>query len=584
MVYAVMMITIRNFEKAFGRRVIWQPVFGVDPKTKKFGQQYIDKLLVFPHGVRDQNAYYSPDRKVVVFGYYNTTPAKGSTYLPGGVFYSCLSHDIIAHETTHALLDSVHSLYMEVTHPDLAGFHEGFADIVALLQHFTYPEIVRNQIQAVKGRLDMENLLLKLAVEFGQSTGEAHSLRDAIGLSDENGKWIPRQPATTDYESNIECHDRGALLVAAVFDAFQAIYKNRTADLMRIASAGSGMLPEGDLHPDLVNRLAQEAAKTASHVLNICVRALDYCPPVDLNYGDYLRALITADKELVQDDEHHYRIAFINAFRKRGIFPAGVPNLSVDTLCYSLEGKAAILEKLKDNPVLRELKERLAYITDRKKIFEVTSDFISGGDGELATAEGVASGGNFYVRFFDWLQNALPDHLLEDLTGLVFSPQFKALRIKESRRLTGRPVFWMKSLQLNNRIGPDGTALNQLIITIVQTANIKLREEEDGELVFEEKAVRGDDRLRHDVRLRGGCTLIFDLNDLTLKHAIAKPIFDPSALGKGRGRKLKVNLERAKMQHRSMEGSLAEEIGVAPLGGDDTELFANFHNQPLFSL
>jgi len=331
MVYAVMMTTIKNFEKALGSKVMWSPITRQEGRGIK--TEFVKRLFVYPHAVRDQNAYYSPDRKAVLFGYYNATPSDAGLFLPGGIVYSCLSHDIIAHETTHALLDGLYSYFMEPTHPDVGGFHEGFADIVALLQHFTYPEIVKNQIRMAKGKLDTENLLVKLAVEFGQSTGEYKSLRDAIGETID-GEWKRKEARITDYEGNIECHDRGALLVAAVFDAFTGIYKNRTADLVRIATGGSGIMPAGEIHPDLVVRLADEASKAASHVLNMCVRALDYCPPVDISYGDYLRALITADRELVSNDEYHYRVSFINAFRKRGIFPEGVPNLSVDTLCY----------------------------------------------------------------------------------------------------------------------------------------------------------------------------------------------------------------------------------------------------------
>ena len=46
----------------------------------------------------------------------------------------------------------------------------------------------------------------------------------------------------------------------------------------------SGILRPGALHPDLVGRLAADAAKTAQPVLTMCIRALDYLqsrPEVD---------------------------------------------------------------------------------------------------------------------------------------------------------------------------------------------------------------------------------------------------------------------------------------------------------------
>ena len=72
----------------------------------------------------------------------------------------------------------------------------------------------------------------------------------------------------------------------------------------------------------------------------MCIRALDYLPPVDVTFFEYLRALITADFDLVSDDRHNYRVAFVEAFRRRGIYPLnlGAPTpdtprtLSVDTL------------------------------------------------------------------------------------------------------------------------------------------------------------------------------------------------------------------------------------------------------------
>ena len=122
--------------------------------------------------------------------------------------------------------------------------------------------------------------------------------------------------------------------VSAIFTAFLTIYKSRCADLIRLATNGSGVLPAGDISVDLANRLASEASKTAEHVLNMCIRALDYCPPVNLEFGDFLRAIITADRDLVRDDDRGYRVAFIDAFRARGIIPYDLRRLAEDSLLW----------------------------------------------------------------------------------------------------------------------------------------------------------------------------------------------------------------------------------------------------------
>ena len=144
-----------------------------------------------------------------------------------------------------------------------------------------------------------------------------------------------------------EPHARGSVLVTAVFDAFLAIYRMRIADLLRIASGGSGILEAGALHPDLVNRLADEAAKSATHLLHICIRALDYCPPVDITSGDYLRAIITADVDMVPDDRLNYRIAIIEAFQRHGIYPADVRNLSLESVVWRPPRSALLDRNLK---------------------------------------------------------------------------------------------------------------------------------------------------------------------------------------------------------------------------------------------
>ena len=188
---------------------------------------------------------------------------------------------------------------------------------------------------------NQENLLGQLAGQFGRASGMRGALRDAIGRSDPaTGKWVPHIPDPAEYEATLECHDRGAILVAAIFEAFLGIYDGRTADLLRLATGGTGVLEPGAIHPDLVERLAAEAAKSAQHVLTMCIRALDYCPPVDITFGEFLRAIITADTDAVPDDDLHYRIAFVEAFRRRGLVPARPARRSAPTACCGARRRA----------------------------------------------------------------------------------------------------------------------------------------------------------------------------------------------------------------------------------------------------
>jgi len=152
--------------------------------------------------------------------------------------------------------------------------------------------------------------------------GRRSALRSALG--------VPPDPHALDKAT--EPHERGAVLVAAVFDAFFSAFMERSADLIRLARASSG--GSDDIHPDVAARLAKEAARTAQHFCTMCIRAIDYCPPVDITFGEFLRALITADTMLYASDEHDYRETLIAAFRARGIYPDGVVSLAEESLLW----------------------------------------------------------------------------------------------------------------------------------------------------------------------------------------------------------------------------------------------------------
>lgn len=348
MVYGVAMRTIHEFERALGRKVLWSPV--MEGREEK---QYVRKLRIYPHALRARNAYYNPLKKALLFGYFPAAPADPARQYPGGMVFTCLSHDVVAHEMSHAILDGVARDLVKPTNADMLAFHEAFADLVALFQHFSLPGILEKELARTRGSLRARGLLVELARQFGEGIGLHGALRAYLG----------QEPDPTEYARSTEPHARGAVLVAAVFDAFVSIYESRIKDLRRIASGGTGILGEGELHPDLIHRFADEAAKAASQLLRMCIRALDYCPPCDLTFGDYLRALITLDSGLFPDDPLRYRVALIEAFRARGIYPLDVRTLSEDSLRWRRPSNPTVT-LLNESPVMRQLLARLGAVGD----------------------------------------------------------------------------------------------------------------------------------------------------------------------------------------------------------------------------
>lgn len=129
-------------------------------------------------------------------------PSTPADYLPGStVYYTCLSHDLVAHEPAHAILDGVHRRYEEPSNPGVLAFREGFDDPVALMQHFALPEIVEREHARTRGALDAETALSSLAVEFGRAVARRGALREAIVSLDDDG--VRRLHAST--EARSEC-------------------------------------------------------------------------------------------------------------------------------------------------------------------------------------------------------------------------------------------------------------------------------------------------------------------------------------------------------------------------------------------
>ncbi|MBM7045832.1 S8 family serine peptidase [Rhizobium lusitanum] len=485
MTYAVAMRTIEHFELALGRRALWASKWSGrtgDPNV------FVRRLRIYPHALRQQNAYYSPDHKALMFGYFPANSRVSDLTPPGTMVFTCLSADIIAHETTHALLDGQARTMREPSNPDVRAFHEGFADIVALFQQFTYRDLVRREIARARTDLSASTMLGKLAPQFGEGTGLGGALRR-----------YPDLPSQINYATTFATHARGSLLVAAVYQAFLAIVERRTGDLIRLATGGSGVLPEGAIHPDLVNRLTDETCKAAAHVLKMCIRAIDYCPPVDITFGEYLRAIITADLEEVPDDRYDYRVAFLEAFRRRQLLPRSLRTVSVETLCWRQWAGA---QPPWLAPTIAQLNIDVTAHFSREKIFTVSEqrcDMLRAGIMKTLTSQASC-----------------------DALGLQYKlPYFASLAAKGYASNT---TFMVDNVRVAKRVRRDGELSAQLIVVVRQRRP-------------EAVTVGGPGDQSQKFWFRGGATLIIDLlgeDGPRVRYAILKPIVSPSRLGRER--------------------------------------------------
>jgi hypothetical protein len=301
-VYAIVMRILARFERALGRRVSWS--FS--------GHQ----LKVAPHAFADANAFYSKNDQALMFGYF-----------PGAndeTICSCLSHDVVAHETTHALVDGLRERYTDPSSPDQAAFHEGFSDVVALLSVFALPDVVaalldigddrgkakgRDRSRVAKANLEPESL--RKSVLFGLAEQMGEELSRVRGQALRRSALLEPSASHLKAEEFQEPHRRGEILVAVMLNAFIEVWSDR---LKALHQDERWLLDRG--------RVVEEGARAADYLLTMSIRALDYAPPVHLDFRDFICALLTADYEIRPDDSmYQFRRHLLQSFRAYGLRP-----------------------------------------------------------------------------------------------------------------------------------------------------------------------------------------------------------------------------------------------------------------------
>jgi hypothetical protein len=468
MAYAVCTTVYTAFRTALGRHITW---------GFKNTEANRTQLRLRPRAFEGTNSFYDRATGELCFGFFKNRAVGGFPEM----IYACLSHDTLAHETTHALLDGLRAHFSLPTSADVPAFHEGFADIVAVFQHFSYEHVVRAAIRKSRGDLSRAELLTDVARQLGQTAREAKSalrtaIDDAHKYKEAKEAGSPVRPKPKLYDPKLEAHDLGSVLLIAVFEAFITVFQRKTERLIRLATGGSGHLPEGELPADLQAALAEKASKLASQFLTMSVRAIDYCPTVDIKLGEYLRAVITADKDLVPDDPWAYREAWIDAFRRHHIYPSLVEDLSEDSLLWR-------------NP--------------QKRTPPVKIPPIKG----LSFAELRFSGDPAWPVDADELRRQACV-----LGQIVTRPEYLnvfGLATKDHPDLNGDQIELptIQSIRSSRRIGPSGQVVFDVVAEVTQQRFVRIEGSEDPMNFF------------------GGSTIIID-PDGNIRYVVAKRIID----------------------------------------------------------
>jgi hypothetical protein len=211
---------------------------------------------------------------------------------------------------------------------------------------------------------------------------------------------------------------------------------------------------------------------------------------VDLTFGEYLRALVTADYELVAHDPVGYRLAFLDAFRRRGIYPLDVTTLSVESLRWQTAdepGNAAGIRKIVQ--ALRQYAEKCTYIASRKRVFELTLE----------------------SRLM--MRAMILDILTGDPNGTEIAKTF-GLDVG-----AGTDRIEVHALRMAQRLKPDGSPILQAIMEITQSVRLPFDPSDETLGTFE---------------FVGGCTLVIDLREPHLDYVIVKNVNAPRRIQRTR--------------------------------------------------
>jgi hypothetical protein len=244
-----------------------------------------DTLSVLLDEGEDLNAFY--DRSALNF--FHGRGAGGRTV------YSGESPDIVCHEMGHAILDAVKPELWDAASQEAAAFHEGFADVSAILSALQLPSLRAAVLKDTGGHLYRSSRLSRLAEQLGSAIRaqapdavEPDCLRNVVNsFTYEDPMELPSSAPAAQISS--EPHSFSRIMSGAIFEVMAGMLAASSADpnaptdqdLMRVSGeAGKILIQAIVAAPVAPNFFAQ----VATHMVQVS-------EAVNANYPAVLRGV-----------------------------------------------------------------------------------------------------------------------------------------------------------------------------------------------------------------------------------------------------------------------------------------------------
>ncbi|CAH1772378.1 unnamed protein product [Owenia fusiformis] len=249
--FAVVRQVVTMFERALRRMKISQSLEWQWGKTP---------ITIHPNAGYWDNAFYNRDWKALCF----------FSFYPGDdankeMIYTCRSFDIIAHETGHAVLDSLRpGWYDDEAIVQTGALHESFGDLTCIFLMLDQMDICEAIIAESKGNLHKKFFFTIIGEQFGKGLGYKLGLRNA-----DNNLNLTK--------AGNEVHSLSRVFTGAVYDIMAGMFYS---------------LREPDLHSQ-----AETLFRVGKHICSLVIMAVLKSPYNNASFKDVAENMIKYEQD-----------------------------------------------------------------------------------------------------------------------------------------------------------------------------------------------------------------------------------------------------------------------------------------------